>query len=127
MKVTTASPTLECDFQEFWDLFLSKNRLANNDLNDFSKCLRGESTNRPRFRIPSADLKSDIFFDNMELFCRFASMPTPTQADFLRSVRKALTENRVEQIIISIPWSNSRDRKLRIRNSGLDVLDFEMA
>jgi len=129
MKVVNAEPTLECDLEEFWKEYWSKCELGIGEtLSDAMETLRGESTIKPKFRIPSADDKSDVFFDNREMLCRFANFPTPTQERILQSLRMALTERKVKQMVITIPWSKNGTRKLRVRASGIgtDVLDFEM-
>ena len=129
MKVKKQEPVLECTFFEFWEKHLLKgvggSGLAFQDL---EPALRGESKMKPVFRMPSADRRSDVFFDNREMFCRFASMPTPTQSEVLTALRQALTENCVNQMEMMIPWSKNGQKKLRVRGHGRDneVLDFEM-
>ena len=128
MKVTNNEPVLECSLDEFWNEFWSKQQLGIGETKeDAEETFRGESKIKPKFRIPSADRKSDIFFDNREVLCRFANFPTPTQERILRSIRQALTEKNVKQMIITIPWSKNGQKKLRIRSSGFDfgALDFE--
>ena len=129
MKVTNTEPVLECDLDEFWKEYWSRCQLGVGEtLRDAAKTLRGESTIIPKFRIPSADGKSDVFFDNREMLCRFANFPTPTQESILQSIRIALTERKVRQMVVTIPWSRNGTRKLQVRASGIgtEVLDFEM-
>jgi hypothetical protein len=125
MKVVTPKPVLECTLKDFWDQYWSKERLGGNEsLEDATKVFSGKSEIKPAFRIPSADGRSDIFFDNREMLCRFANFPTPTQGRILNAIRRALAEAEVDNMVITIPWSKTGDRKVRVRASG-DSLDFE--
>jgi hypothetical protein len=130
MKITTSEPVLECTFKEFWDGYWAKTRSVlgtGETQEDAETTLMGQSTIKPKFRIPAADNQLDIFFYNRELLCRFANLPTPTQANFLRSVRNVMDEKNVYRIIITIPWSRNTQRRLLIRGTKLgSTLDFEL-
>lgn len=126
MKVVTHKPVLECTLNEFWDQYWSKERLGGNEsLENAEEVFRGKSDIKPAFRIPSPDGKSDIFFDNREMLCRFANFPTPTQGRILAAIRRALTDAEVDSMVITIPWSKTGDRKVRVRASSDCSLDFE--
>jgi len=125
MEVVT-NPVLECSLEEFWDEYWSRQSLGVVEtLEDAAETFRGESTIKPRFRICTPDGKGDIFFDNRELLCRFASFPTPTQERIILSIRQALAEKGVEQMVMTVPWSKSGKRRIRIRSSEGST-DFEV-
>jgi hypothetical protein len=122
MEVVSSSPVLNCTFLEFWTEFLSKFHTSALSREYVFEAFRGESQTRPKFRIPAADSGGDVFFDSRELLCRYCALPTPTQAGFLKAIRKALADNKVDQIEIEFAWSSSTSRKMRVRSSG--GLDF---
>jgi hypothetical protein len=129
MHIINPRPILDCTLGEFWDEFLSKQPLSLYESKEqIETTFRGQSTIKPKFRIPSAGGQSDVFFDNREMLCRFANFPTPTQERFLCAVRQAMMANNVREVVLTIPWSATRERKLRIVASGLgtEVLDFEL-
>jgi len=129
MKVVCGVSQLECTLDEFLNNFFDDLPLTAASKEHVASNLRGGSKIKPRFRIPSADGKSDVFFNNREMLCRFASFTTPHQAEILSAIRKALTESKVQQMVIMIPWSKTNERKLLVRASGVgvEVLDFEIA
>lgn len=125
MQVVT-TPVLECSLEEFWNEYWSKQPSGVvRILEDASEAFRGESTINPRFRIRAPDGKGDVFFNNRELLYRFTSFPTPTQERFICSVRQALAENDVDQMVMTVPWSKSGRRKILIR-STVESTDFEV-
>lgn len=120
------TPVLVCSLEEFWNKYWSKQPLGVVEkLEDAAKVFRGESTIKPRFRIRAPDGKGDIFFDNRELLCRFAGFPTPTQKRIILSIRQALSENQVDQMVMTVPWSKSGKRRIRIRSKE-ESTDFEV-
>lgn len=129
MQVTTRK-VLECLFDEFYKRWWAGQQVGiGEDLPGVEKELRGESKSKPRFRIPAADNGVDIFFDNQELFLRYAGMPTPTQRHFLIAIRQAMKVEGVERIEIRIPWSTNGFKKLEVcaPSMGPDgSLDFEL-
>lgn len=130
MKVVDANPVLECTLREFFDGFCSEGELLMLDGEEYvTTAFRGESNSRPKFRIPAADTGGDIFFDSQELFCRFASVPTPTQRCVLNAIRRAMAEHNVRDFAIEIPWSKRGYRKLHVRSTGsgkFETLDFDL-
>jgi hypothetical protein len=69
---------------------------------------------KPQFRIPAADVKTEIFFNNRELLSRFANLPLRGQEVFLQGVRKLMEREDVKEIHLSIEWSSTKIRTLRI-------------
>lgn len=131
MKVVNPDPVLEITLEEFWNEYWSKEKIGVvENLENAATVFRGESEIRPRFRIPSADGKTDIFFNSRELLCRFANFTTPEQARFLNSIRQALKAAAVRRMVITIPWSKNGTRQVNVRASAASVehgtLDFEM-
>lgn len=126
MKIINADPVLECNLEEFGNKYWSPSWASME--HEVEKALRGESAVRPPYRIPSADKMGAVYFYSREMLCRFAGLSTNIQMLFLRTVRKALAENQVKQVVITIPWSKSNNRRLRIRSSvvGDNSLDFEV-
>ncbi len=129
MQIVSSEPYLECSFKEFWNEFWSRQASNSETMLGAELVFRGESEVRPKFRIPGADGRGDIFFDNRELFCRFANLPTPSQKRFLQAVQAALAKFNTLRIVIDIPWSKNSQRKLLIRASGLSIegsFDFDL-
>lgn len=74
----------------------------------------GEKSNPP-YRIPSADTGTELFFDNLEVFARFASMSLPDQRVFCQIVRTVMNEARVERLHLTVQWSESETKVLKIK------------
>ncbi len=125
MQVTSQAPTLEGCLFEFFEQYWSKLPEVAETARGIEVDFRGESKIKPRFRVPAADTGNDIFFNNRELFCRFASMPTPTQRRFLASLRQAMQEHDVKRVVLTVPWSASNEKRIEVVSS-LFSLDFEL-
>ncbi|HLC49705.1 MAG TPA: hypothetical protein VJI96_04965 [Candidatus Andersenbacteria bacterium] len=116
---SSTSPVLEIDLDDFWNQFWSRQLLSCIEtLANATETFRGKSTIKPPYRIPAADGRGDVFFDDVEMLSRFANFPTPTQANFLTSIRNALASNNCNEIVLMVPWFRDDERKLRIRYSG---------
>ncbi len=77
----------------------------------------------PPYRIPAADTKSDLFFDDLEMLSRFANMPLPDQEAFLIAIRETMKLHEVEEIHMEIKWSETETKTLFIKecNGTLDI------
>lgn len=102
-----------CDEQDKWR--------ETNITKDFAG--EGKSANPP-FRIPAADTGTEIFFDNLELLSRYANMPLPTQETFCRTVRTAIERAGTESLFLTVKWSDTETKVLRIRLVGHHHLDI---
>lgn len=90
------------------------------------EALGGKAHPKPQFRIPAADVKTELFFDHRELLSRFANIPLPTQEDFLRAVRATMERNNVTVLRLSVQWSANKIRMLKFEaptglNEQLDI------
>ena len=120
---------LECTLEELWLAYWANQPDLGETLGDVEKEMRGESKPKPRFRIPATDNGIDIFFDNQELFLRYAGMPTPTQTHFLIAIRLAMKDRGSSRVEIRIPWNANGFKTLNVRASSLGPvgsLDFEL-
>ncbi len=132
MNMVTRPSVLSGTLDELLDKFMP---VGNPDsvpsrVAEIKQAFSGELITQPRFRIPGADKESDIFFNSRELLCRFVSLPTPTQTDFIKAAKTAMTEKEVRDIEVEIPWTKTRTRKLRVRASGMTgnrSLDIDLA
>lgn len=79
------------------------------------KAFGGKAHPKPQFRIPAADVKTELFFNNRELLSRFANLPLRSQEVFLQGVRALMEREGVNEIRLSIEWSTSKIRTLRIK------------
>jgi len=120
-------PVLECNLEEFWNEFLSKQRLSiGESREDVIEVFSGKAEIKPRFRIRRPDGKGDVFFNSRELLCRFANFPTPAQTHFLDAARAALAAHEVHEMIITVPWSKHGTKKLQIRSREIVSMDIEV-
>lgn len=78
------------------------------------RAFSGEKSNPP-YRIPSADTGTELFFDNLEVFARFASMPLPDQEVFCQRVRAVMNEANVERLHLIVQWSETETKVLKIK------------
>src|SRR3989338_138266 len=102
MRVVTPDQVLEITLEELWQEYWSNERRGiGESLDNAAEVFRGESQIKPKFRIPSADSKTDIFFDSHELLCRFANFPTPSQSRLLSSIRRGLAAAKVTSMVIT--------------------------
>ena len=115
------NPFVRCDMGE---VFLSCPPADRWKVAEARGALAGESKGiKPPFRIPAADTKKDLFFDDLELLSRFANMPLPDQEAFLVGVRALMSNYEVEEIHLEIEWS-SRERKIVKIKSNSGILDI---
>ena len=78
------------------------------------RAFSGEKSN-PLYRIPSADTGTELFFDNTEVFTRFASMPLPDQELFCQRVRALMKEANIERLHLTVQWSEKETKVLKIK------------
>ncbi|MDO8495995.1 MAG: hypothetical protein Q7S43_00900 [bacterium] len=83
-----------------------------------------QKRNNPPYRIPAADTGTEIFFDNLEVLSRFANMPLPEQEAFCKTIRRALREAGVDTLHLTVQWSETETKVLKITfqvNHHLDI------
>ena len=71
--------------------------------------------NNPLFRIPAADTGTEILFDNLVVLSRFANMPLQGQEAFCRRVRAVIGEAGIDTLHLTVEWSESETKVLKIR------------
>ncbi|OGM98478.1 MAG: hypothetical protein A2915_00760 [Candidatus Yanofskybacteria bacterium RIFCSPLOWO2_01_FULL_41_34] len=81
---------------------------------NMARAFSGEKSNPP-YRIPSVDTGTELFFDNLEVFSRFAHMPLPDQEVFCQRVRAKITEAGVERLHLTVQWSEKETKVLKIK------------
>ncbi|MDP3954251.1 MAG: hypothetical protein Q8Q06_02445 [bacterium] len=92
---------------------------------DIRESLSGRRKNiNPKFRIPSVDKGTEIFFDDEELFVRFANMTLPNQNLFCETIRGALKKADASSMHLEISWSENETKILEIRMVNQHHLDI---
>ena len=78
----------------------------------------------PLYRIPSADTGTELFFDDLDVLARFASMPLPAQQIFCKRVRAVMSEAGVERLHLTVQWVGKETTVLKIRLCAGGHLDI---
>ena len=92
---------------------------------DIRESLSGRRKNiNPKFRIPSVDKGTEIFFNDEELFIRFANMTLPNQNLFCETIRGALKKADANSMYLEILWSENETKILEIRMVHQHHLDI---
>ena len=123
---------LKGNLDELFEYYRSPSELGSKI--DIEECLSGRRKNiDPQFRIPSADIGTEIFFDDEELFLRFGNMTLPQQNIFCETVRGAMRKADTHTLRLIVDWGEMTETKadkkketkvLEIRLVGNDHLEI---
>lgn len=113
MKVTRPEPVVEASLGEIFDAYAN---LPRSRVLEIAKSF-GEDPHSGEYSIPSPlfEGKGAVLFNHSEILRRFATMSRGNQEFFLLMVDKAMDQNGVDEIRLSVGWSHNRTRIVMVK------------